>query len=72
MYILVNKNRMLMGLFTTKKNLNLGLAVMRANEPNCIAYYQKVDVNMFDSNLFKFWTMHPEKLIEIDREVNYV
>ena len=72
MYILVNKNRMLMGLFTTKKNLNLGLVVMRANEPNCIAYYQKVDVNMFDSNLFKFWTMHPEKLIEIDREVNYV
>jgi hypothetical protein len=72
MYILVNKNRMLMGLFTTKKNLNLGLAVMRANEPNCIAYYQKVDVNMFDSNLFQFWTMHPEKLIEIDREVNHV
>jgi hypothetical protein len=72
MYILVNKNRMLMGLFTTKKNLNLGLAIMRANEPNCIAYYQKVDVNMFDSNLFQFWTMHPEKLIEIDREVNHV
>ena len=72
MYILVNKNRMLMGLFTTKKNLNLGLAVMRVNEPNCIAYYQKVDVNMFDSNLFQFWTMHPEKLIEIDREVNHV
>lgn len=72
MYILVNKSRMLMGLFTTKKNLNLGLAVMRANEPNCIAYYQKVDVNMFDANLFQFWTMHPEKLIEIDREVNHV
>ena len=29
-------------------------------------YYQEIEVNNFDAILLQFFTMHPEKLIEID------
>ena len=72
MYILVNKSRMILGLFTDKTWLNSAIQAVRENDPNGVLYYQKVEVNTIDSILINFWTIHPEKLIEIDKEVNHV
>ena len=72
MYILVNKSRMILGLFTDKTWLNSAIQAVRENDPNGVLYYQEVGVNTIDSILINFWTIHPEKLIEIDREVNHV
>ena len=72
MYILVNNHRMILGLFTDKDWLNKAIEIVRKDEPECILYYQEVEPNTFDSILFNFWTIHPEKLIEIERDKDYV
>lgn len=72
MYILVNRYRMILGLFTDKDWLNKAIEIVRKDEPECILYYQEVEVNSFNTVLPNFWTIHPEKLIQIDREKNYV
>lgn len=72
MYILVNKHRMLLGLFTDETWLNAAIQAVRENDPYGILYYQKVEVNTIESTLINFWTIHPEKLIEIEKEVNHV
>lgn len=65
MYILVNKSRMILGLFSTKKNLTMAIKVVKEKEPDSKFYYQKVCVDNFDNILINFFTMHPEKLIEV-------
>lgn len=72
MYILVNKSRIIWGLFTDKTWLNSAIQAVRENDPDCVLYYQKIEVNTIDSILINFWTIHPEKLIEIPREVNNI
>lgn len=72
MYILVNNWKMILGLFTDKTWLNNAIKAVRKNTPEITLYYQKVETNTFDSTLFNFWTMHPEKLIEIDKNKNEV
>ncbi len=72
MYILVNGSRMILGLFQNKTWLNNAIQVVRMDNPNAILYYQKVKVNSFNTILPNFWTMHPEKLIEIDKDINTI
>jgi hypothetical protein len=72
MYILVNNARMILGLFSDKTWLNNAIKVVREAKPGTILYYQKVDVNTFNTVLPCFWTMHPERLIEIEKEKDYV
>ncbi len=72
MYILVNKSRIILGLFTDKTWLNSAIQAVKESDPDCILYYQKVEVNAIDSILINFWTIHPEKLIEIPREKNNI
>lgn len=72
MYILVNNSRMILGIFTSKTWLNNAIEVIREDKPGTILYYQKVEVNTFNTVLPNFFTIHPEKLIEIDRDVNHV
>ena len=72
MYILVNNSRMILGLFSNKTNLNIAIKIIRKETPETILYYQEVKVDTFDSVLPNFWTMHPEKLIEIERDKDYV
>lgn len=72
MYILVDNHRMILGLFTDKTWLNTAINVVRKDNPGTTLYYQEVEVNTFNSILPNFWTIHPEKLIEIDKEENYV
>ena len=72
MYILVNGSRMILGLFQNKTWLNNAIKVVRMDNPNVILYYQKVKVNSFNTVLPNFWTMHPEKLIEIGKDVNTI
>ncbi len=72
MYILVNKYRMILGLFTDKAWLNSAIQAVRESDPDGVLYYQKVEVNTIDSTLINFWTIHPEKLIEIPLENNNI
>lgn len=72
MYILANNSRMILGLFTSKNWLNNAIKVIRDNNPGTILYYQKVTVNTFNTVLPNFFTIHPEKLIEINRDVDHV
>lgn len=72
MYILVNKSNILLGLFTDKTWLNSAIKAVRESEPYGILYYQKVEVNNFDSTLINFFTLHHEKLIEISMDVDSV
>ena len=72
MYILVNNSRMILGLFSNKDWLNKAIEVVRKDNPGTILYYQEVEVDTFSSVLLNFWTIHPEKLIEIERDKDYV
>ena len=72
MYILVNKSRMLLGVFTTKETLNMAIKVLKDKEPGCLLYYQEFEPDTFSSVLIPFWTLHSEYLIEIDREANNI
>ena len=72
MYILVDNHKMILGLFSNKTWLNKAIEVVREDNPGTILYYQEVKVDTFDSVLPNFWTIHPEKLIEIERDKNYV
>ena len=72
MYILVNGSRMILGLFQNKTWLSNAIQVVRMDNPDAILYYQKVKVNSFNTVLPNFWTIHPEKLIEIDKDVNTI
>jgi len=63
---------MILGLFQNKTWLNSAIQVVRMDNPNAILYYQKVKVNSFNTVLPNFWTMHPEKLIEIGKDVNMI
>ena len=71
MYILVDNHKMIRGLFTDKNWLNEAIKVIREDKSNTL-YYQEVEVNTFDTILINFWTIHPEKLIEIERDKDYV
>lgn len=66
MYILVNNSRIILGIFTTKEKLDLAVKVVRDNEDIKRLYYQKVETDVFDNTLLNFFTLHPEKLIEIN------
>ena len=70
MYVLLNKSRILLGLFTSKEMLNMAIKAVKINNPDSCykLYYQKVEVDTFDSTLMQCFTMHPEKFIEIDVE----
>lgn len=72
MYILVNGSSMILGLFQNKTWLSNAIQVVRMDNPNAILYYQKVKVNSFNTVLPNFWTMHPEKLIQIGTDVNTI
>lgn len=72
MYILVNNHRSLLGLFTDKTWLNAAIKTVRNEHPDSVLYYQTVTPNEFSSILFNFWTMHPEKLIEISKETEMI
>lgn len=72
MYILVNKSRMLLGVFTTKETLNMAIKVLKDKESGCLLYYQEFEPDTFSSVLIPFWTLHSEYLIEIDRESNNI
>ncbi len=63
---------MILGLFTDKDWLNKAIETVRKNEPECILYYKEVEVNSFNTVLPNFWTIHPERLIQIDRKKDYV
>lgn len=72
MYILVDNHRMMLGIFTSKPWLNSAIKIYKNELPNSVCYYQKVNTNEFSSILFNFWTIHPEKLIEISKEINSI
>ena len=72
MYILVDNHRCILGLFTDKTWLNEAIKVVREKHPDSVLYYQTVTPNVFSSILFNFWTMHPEKLIEISKETEMI
>ena len=63
---------MILGLFSNKTNLNIAIKIIRKETPETILYYQEVEVDTFSSVLPNFWTIHPEKLIEIERDKDYV
>ena len=63
---------MILGLFSNKDWLNKAIEVVRMDNPGTILYYQEVEVDTFSSVLLNFWTIHPEKLIEIERDKDYV
>jgi len=66
MYILVNKSCMLLGIFTSKKKLDIAIQAMKTVTEESFAYYAKVEANTFDSLLPNFWTMHSEKLTRVE------
>ena len=68
MYILVGRSYGMYGIFSTKEKLNNVITVVRKFDPSVHLYWQKVEVDVFDSTLISFFTMHPEKLIEVERE----
>ena len=68
MYILVDNHRMMLGIFTSKTWLKAAIKVQQEKHPNSTLYYQEVKTNEFSSVLFNFWTIHPEKLIEISND----
>ena len=72
MYLLANKFHIALGVFTTKETLNMAIFVCRTDEPGCRLYYQKIQPDVIDSTLIQFWTMHPEKMIEIGSETNVI
>ena len=72
MYLLVDKSRIALGIFTSKDTLNMAIKVCRSAEPHSKLYYQKIDVDVFDKTILQFFTMHPEKLIELDTDTNFV
>lgn len=69
MYILVNNSRILLGVFTSKEWLNNALEIVKEQNPESTFYYQKIEPNEFNSTLFNFCTMYPEKLIEIPKNI---
>ncbi|MBQ3414748.1 MAG: hypothetical protein IJH39_05230 [Clostridia bacterium] len=66
MYILADNHRILLGIFTSKQWLKSAIKVQQELHPGTKLYYQVVTPNEFSSVLFNFWTMHPEKLIEVE------
>lgn len=65
MYILANKSRMIIGIFTNKQMLDVAIAVAKHDDPDARLYYMEFTPDLFDYNLAIFWTMHPEKMIEV-------
>lgn len=78
MYLLATHGPMgpiLLGVFSTKETLNLGIKAIKNVEPNVNRlYYQEIEVDTFDSTCMQFFTMHPERLVELtvnkDNEIN--
>ena len=70
MYILAQVSSfgsILRGVFTNIDNLNLAIRAIKISDADVSKlYYQEIEVNNFDAILLQFFTMHPEKLIEID------
>ena len=71
MYALLNNNRVLLGVFTNKEMLNMAIKSIKIENPDCHRlYYQKFEVDTFDSTLMQFFTMHPEKFVELNVEMD--
>ena len=69
MYALLNNSRILLGVFSSKEMLNIAIKAIKVNNPDCFRlFYQKIEVDKFDSTLMQFFTMHPEKFVELDVE----
>lgn len=70
MYILAQVScfgSILRGVFTDIDKLNLAIRAIKISDADVSKlYYQEIEVNNFDAILLQFFTMHPEKLIEID------
>lgn len=67
MYALLNNSRILLGVFSSKEMLNIAIKAIKMESPESFRlYYQKIEVDMFDSTLMNFFTIHPEKFIELD------
>lgn len=67
-YILAGRGYQLYGIFSTKEKLNEAIAVVRKHDTHTHLYWQEVEVDNFDTTIASFFTMHPEKLIEVERE----
>lgn len=79
MYILATHGpfgAIILGVFSTLETLNFAIRVVKINHPEeHKLYYQKIEIDTFDSTLIQFFTMHNEKLIELDiseNKENYV
>lgn len=69
MYALLNNSKILLGVFSSKEMLNIAIKAIKVNNPDCFRlYYQKFEVDVFDSTLMQFFTMHPEKFVELNVE----
>lgn len=66
MYILANKSRMIIGIFTTNWMLKSAIAVAKHDDPDAKLYYMEFTPDVFNYDLAIFWTMHPEKMIEVE------
>lgn len=65
-YLLVNKSMMLIGIFTSKKKLQMAMDVTKEVGEQKKIYWAEVETNCFDSLLPNFWIMHYEKLNEVE------
>ena len=70
MYILAGRSCQLYGIFSTKEKLNEAITVVRKHDPYTHLYWQEVEVDNFDTTLASFFTMHYEKLIEVEDEIS--
>ena len=69
MYVLLNNARVLLGIFSSKEMLNIAIKAIKIDNPDCYRlFYQKFEIDTFDSTLMQFFTMHPEKFVELDVE----
>ena len=72
MYILAQAGPLgsiLLGVFSNIANLNLAIRAIKINNPNLSkVYYHEIEVDNFDSTCLQFFTMHPERLTEVNVE----
>lgn len=67
MYVLLSNSRILLGVFSSKEMLNIAIKAIKIENPECFRlYYQKIEVDKFDSTLMNFFTIHPEKFVELN------
>ena len=68
MYLLAGRSCGLYGIFSTKEKLNNAITVVRKFDPYVHLYWQEFKVDDFDTTIAAFFSMHPERLIEVERE----